>query len=934
MELNQEQKQAVEHVDGPMLIIAGAGTGKTRVITSRILNLISTGAAGANEILALTFTEKASNEMTERIDESMPLSYEEICIKTFHGFCERVLRESGLEIGVDPGYKILTQVEQWFFFKKNLFKFDLNYYRPLGNPNSFIYALLGHFNKLKDELVEPDEYIGHAEKIEGEEGEKMLEVAKAYKKYQELMIEKNYLDFGDLIFYTLKLLSKRESVLKQYKERYKYILVDEFQDTNYSQYALVKLIAGDHRNLVVVGDDDQSIYKWRGASLSNILQFDNDFSGAKKVVLTENYRSAKSILDASYELVQNNNPDRLEARDGISKKLNSNRDGDEKVECHDFPTFLEEAEFIASEIKKLQSSGTNFGDIAILVRANQQAHPFIDALKAHKIPYQVKDPRGLLMLDEIKDLISITRFLANPYDDISVMRILKMEVFDIKMAEILKLLNSKSNDHLINAIRCDVDTDNLSIPGAEEGLKKISDLLEHMIDFSKHASIGEVFNEFLQKSGYLDLLVGQDRFEEMYHINQFAKQVSKFEKDHDNKSAIDFVDYLNLLEESNSVMPSDFTYERDCVQILTVHGSKGLEFDAVFVVSAVKNRFPSTRRSDTFDIPVELTKEILPEGDHHIQEERRLFYVALTRARIRLYVTYSKQYEGSRVWKRSPFVDEIADVDGVEFFEHEASADALERLRDYKKPSEPIFELPEFKVSRLSYSQLDTFDSCPLKYNYRYLLKVPVSSGHAANFGTSIHETLNSFYRLLKKGEDISFDLMKNLYEKNWIAHGYDSMEHETERRAKGLEMLEVFYKKNSEPWILPAYLERPFNLKLGDYWFMGRIDRIDKLSDGTYEIIDYKTGKLKDNLKLKGNLQLALYAMAVQDIFKISVSKVSLYYLENNEKVSVGLDDLNLGSVQAKIEELVAKMEASDFAPTPGFHCSFCDFKLICPAA
>ncbi|PIR54734.1 hypothetical protein COU74_03205 [Candidatus Peregrinibacteria bacterium CG10_big_fil_rev_8_21_14_0_10_36_19] len=934
MDLNESQNQAVNHVEGPLLIIAGAGTGKTRVITSRILQLISTGKARTTEILALTFTEKAASEMAERIDEGMPLSYEEICVKTFHGFCDGILRESGSEIGLDPGYKLLDDVEKWLFFKKNLFKFELNYYRPLGNPNSFINDLLKHFGRLKEELIEPDEYIEYAKKLDGEEGEKTLELANAYKKYFEVMIEKNYLDFSDLIFYTLRLFSRRESVLKKYRERFKFVMVDEFQDTNYSQYALVKMITAESENLVVVGDDDQSIYKWRGASLSNILQFENDFKNLKKVVLTDNYRSCQEVLDASYSLIQNNNPDRLESRSGISKKLRATRDESGCVECHSFPTYLEEANFVAEQIKELHEKGVNYGSMAILSRSNQHVHPIIDALKPLNIPYQVKDSKGILMLEEIKDLVSVARALANPYDDISVLRILKMDVFAVPMSDILKLLNSGSNTHIINALRKGVDVDNLSIPGTEEGIKKISDLLEHLIEFSKKSSIGEVFNEFLRESGYLDYMVEKDMFEEMYHVNQFAKQVSRFEKDHEEKSVIDFVEYLNLLEESNSVMASDFNYDRDSVQILSVHSSKGLEFDAVFVISAVDHRFPGTNRSEKFEIPVELSKEIVPEGDVHRQEERRLFYVAITRARSNLYITMSKKYEGNKVWKVSPFVKEILEVDGVKMIEHEESIDVVDNLRKFKKPAEPIFELPKYNLSRLSHSKIETFNTCPLKFNYQYLLNIPVSQGHAANFGNSIHGTLHDFYKVLKSSQAVSIELMKELYEKNWLPHGYDSLEHAAERKKKGWEQLEEFYKTNSDPWIKPAYLERPFSIKLNDNWFTGRVDRIDKLSDGTYEVIDYKTGRLKDDLKLKGNTQLALYVIAAQEVFNLRVSKASLYYLEDNKKISISVEELDVPKARVKILETVSKIRESDFAPTPGFPCSFCDFRLICPAA
>ena len=924
MEFNKEQKQAINHTKGPLLIIAGAGTGKTRVITSKILDLIESGAAKPAEVLALTFTEKASNEMVERVDEHLPLGYEELCIKTFHSFSEQILREYGIEIGIDSGYKILDQVDQWFFFKQNLYLFELDYYRPLGNPNKFIYDLLNHFNKVKDELITPNEYIKYAEALEDEEKEKMLEVAQAYKRYQNLMLKNNYFDFADLSFYASYLLNKRKAVLKAYQERYKYILVDEFQDTNYAQFELVSLLAAGHENITVVGDDDQSIYKWRGASLSNILKFEEDFAKHKKIVLTENYRNPDSIIKSSYKLIQNNNPDRLEVRANVDKNLKCNNPHKNPVEVHHFPSFIQEAEFVAEKIEALRKEKVALNEIAILVRSNHLTTPFTDEFKYRDIPYQIKNPKGLLKFEEIKDLIAVVNFLANPYDDVALLRILKMDIFDIEMDEILRLLNNANNKHLYSIIK-----------GTESPFQKVYELLSELVEFSKKNPIGLVLNEFIQKSGYLDALISNNRFEEMENINQFAGQISKFEKDHEQVSAIDFNNYLTLLYEANSTLKSDGLPDKNAVQILTAHGAKGLQFDHVFIVNAVSQRFPTSKRRESLPIPTELTKEIFPEGDFHIQEERRLFYVAMTRAKKNLFITYSDLYEGNKKWKVSPFIEELMIQDLVVLKDHKEEKDAIKKLKEFKTPKDSSFKLPEFNPDqKLSYSQLGTFKTCPLKYNYQYLMRVPVPQSHAANFGTSVHNTLKEFYKILKIKGTADFKLMKEIYLKNWISYGYESAEHELLRRNKGLEVLENFYKENSDPWVLPAFLEKPFNIKIEGHWLSGRIDRIDELEDGTYEVIDYKTGRIPSTVSLKKDLQLSLYHLACSKILGLKVSKLSLYYLEDNEKLTTSRSEDDLAGIEKEITDLIEEMKASPFHSAPGFLCRFCDFRLICPDA
>jgi len=323
--LNNEQKKAVEHTGSPLLIIAGAGTGKTTVITQKIGWLIERGLAKSDEILALTFTEKAAGEMAERADMLLPYGYFDLWIMTFHGFCEKVLQQHGLDIGLPTNFKLLNEFGQWALIKKNLEKFDLDYYRPLGNQTKFISALLQHFSRAKDEDISPADYLKYAEglqenmdtmlsgkEIAEQEIARINEVANAYHVYQQLLLDNSALDFGDLINYTLRLFRERPAILAKFQKQFKYVLVDEFQDTNWNQYKLIKMLKPTGDNLTAVCDDDQSVYRFRGASMSNVLQFRKDYPNSESVVLKENYRNAQNILDLTYDFIQLNNPNRLE----------------------------------------------------------------------------------------------------------------------------------------------------------------------------------------------------------------------------------------------------------------------------------------------------------------------------------------------------------------------------------------------------------------------------------------------------------------------------------------------------------------------------------------------------------------------------------------------------------------------------------------------
>ena len=373
-DLNSEQRQTVTTTKGPLLIIAGAGTGKTAVIARRIAYIIEKKLAKPSEILALTFTDKAAGEMEERVDILVPYGFIDTWISTFHAFGDRILRENAFEIGLSPDFKIFSRPQQVMFFQQNLFRIPLDYWRPLSNPTKFISAILSFFSRLKDENITPKEFLRYvksqksrqsrgspkAAKVKSKEEriefQKYQELAGAFESYERFKDEAGFLDFGDQVVKTIELFQKRPKILKKYQDQFKYILVDEYQDTNFAQNELANILAAKHKNICVCGDDDQSIYRFRGAAIANILEFKQKYPRAKQVVLTQNYRSFQAILDNAYRLIRHNDPDRLEVRNNIVKKLKSIKKEYGKPPGEIFAdTISEEADLVAEEIEKLMA---------------------------------------------------------------------------------------------------------------------------------------------------------------------------------------------------------------------------------------------------------------------------------------------------------------------------------------------------------------------------------------------------------------------------------------------------------------------------------------------------------------------------------------------------------------------------------------------------
>lgn len=953
MELNDEQKEAVEYGDGPLLIIAGAGTGKTTVITQRIVYLISSKKARPEEILALTFTEKAASEMEERVDILLPYGYSDVWISTFHSFGDRILRENALELGLTPDFRVLSRPEQAIFFKEHIFDFPLSYYRPLGNPTKHIEAILKVISRAKDEDITPEEYLNYAEGLKNEaslkedkeleeSALKQREIALTYKKYQELMVREGFIDFGDQVNLTLKLFRDHPSILRKYQERFRYILVDEFQDTNYAQFELLRVLAERNRNITVVGDDDQSIYKFRGAAISNILNFMNYYPDAKQIVLTKNYRSGQCLLDSAYRLIQHNNPDRLEVKNRIMKRLSALEEGLPISFLH-YDTVSNEADGVAKLIEEKVASGCRYKDIAILVRSNNDADPFLRSLNMKGIPFRFTGNRGLYTRPEVKLLISFLKAISRFDDSISLYHLASSELYGLKGYDLILCMNrasrrNQSLHYIFSHLNEIPELEEVSIEG-KATIQKIIQDIERYVELSKNLPTGQLLYTFLTESGYL-LRLAQDGSpkadEKIQNIARFFEIVKNFGYIATLDRVPQFVDHLDLLiEAGDDPAAAEADLDAEAVQVMTIHKAKGLEFLVVFMVGLVERKFPTDRRSDPIELPEPLIKEILPTGNFHMEEERRLFYVGMTRAKKELYLTSAKDYGGQRARKLSKFVREALDLPDTA--ERVLKTSPLEALKGFLPRSEEAISehLHEDGVLPLSPYQIDDFRTCPLKYKYIHVLRVPILQHHTVIYGMAIHEAIMEYNKRRLAGRDVVEDDIIKVFEGAWRSEGFLTREHEEKRFEAGKEALRRFLR-NEEGKEPPTHIEKEFGFLLENILVRGRWDRVD-IKNGETIIIDYKTSdvyKEEDaHRKAKESLQLSIYALAYRERFGKIPDRLELRFIESGLVGITVKKEKDMAETIEIIKEVAERIRKRDFAARPTYMaCGYCAYQGICP--
>ncbi|HSL98384.1 MAG TPA: ATP-dependent helicase, partial [Candidatus Deferrimicrobiaceae bacterium] len=615
--LNAEQRRAVTHGEGPLLVVAGAGTGKTQVITRRIAWLIATRRARPSEILALTFTDKAAEEMQLRVDQLVPYGYADTAISTFHAFGDRLIREFAFELGLSPDVRVLSRPEVVVFLRERLFELALEAYRPLGDPTRFLGALAALFARARDEDVSPERYLAHAQQLEtrvaelaalaeanpretndeavaaaAEEARRQGELAGAYGRYTELLRAAGAIDFGDQVSLALRLLRDSPATRLAVQGRYRYILVDEFQDTNRAQSELVALLAERHRNVTVVGDDDQSIYRFRGAAISNILEFRERYRGARTVVLRRNYRSLPPVLDAARRLIQFNDPDRLEVRVGISKRLLPERTDSAAAPVRQmaFATSAEEADWITGEIARRVAAGARPRDHAILVRANADGDPILRALNVAALPWRFSGTSGLYARPEVRLLLALLRAVADPGSSVDVYALAASERYAVPAEDLATVAGAARRRHrsifeVVEELLADPTMLRVGDAG-RRALGRLAADLRRYRDLAQRRPAGEVLYAFLRDTGWLASLATGDSVaaeEALANIARFFEIVRAQSLLLADDRAVFLARHLGTLIVAGDDPPTaDPDPDVDAVQVMTVHKAKGLEFPVVF----------------------------------------------------------------------------------------------------------------------------------------------------------------------------------------------------------------------------------------------------------------------------------------------------------------------------------------------------------------
>jgi DNA helicase-2/ATP-dependent DNA helicase PcrA len=959
--LNQGQREAVTHDTGPLLIVAGAGTGKTTVITRRIAYLIAQGKARPEEILALTFTDKAAAEMEARVDELVPYGYADVEIATFHAFGDSLLRGHSLELGLRNDFKVLSRAEQVIFLRDRLFELPLARYRPLGDPTRHLQAIITLISRCKDEDISPDDYVACAARLReaaaaapddqdvNDRAGAQTELAAVYAAYQALMLREGHIDFGDQIVLALRLLRERPHVLSFYQRRFKYVLVDEFQDTNYAQFELVKLLAARHKNVAVVADDDQSIYKWRGAAISNVLGFLEHYAGARQVVLTENFRSHQGILDAAYRLIQHNNPDRLEVKSGIVKHLSAVRElaGPEPHHWH-YETATQEADQVAATIRERVEQGTwKLSDVAILVRSNDDADPFLRSLNLRAIPWTFSGNAGLYGRPEVRLLLAFLRAVAHPDDSVSLHYLASSDLYGVPIVDLTRCATHADRKHrwLFDVLKGAETIPELAVELSEEAKLAIrhlvSDLVRYM-ELGREMPTGELLYQFLVDSGWLARMskaaTARDEAE-VQNISKFFRRILDASKALKYDNIREFVKHLDaLIDAGEDPAVAEADVETPAVRVLTVHKAKGLEFPVVFLVHLVQGRFPTPKRRDALELPVELVKDLLPTGDFHAQEERRLFYVGMTRARRELILTSARDYGGARERKVSLFVLEALDLpkDAARPFK----AKAVEELEGFAPPPAPagdaLAPMAADEELLLSHKQVDDYQTCPLKYRYVHLLRVPILRHHTVVYGSTIHAVVEFYLKRRVEGNYTSLEDLLAEYEKKLLNQGFLTWEHQEARKLAGREALTRFWHQEEAEGVKPTHIEKDFAFSVGPNRVRGRFDRVDEDLLGA-TVIDYKTSevtKQRDaDRRVATSLQLKMYALAWREMTGRLPQRVELRFIESHVTGSHTPTDADAEAAVDAVRAAADGIRARRFDATPSHQaCRYCAYSQICP--
>ena len=905
--LDVEQRAAAAIGHGPVRVVAGAGTGKTAVIAERFRRLVKAGAS-PESILVMTFTDRAAAEMRARIEDLTGAVAS--AVGTFHAITLSWLRADGRAVGVPPGFRIITGADRWILARELMWELGDLALTGDERPDDLVASALQMLERLKQELVPLERLERWATVADDQERADLMKACvRLFRAYEGACRKGKLLDFEDLLALSVKMFEKRPAVLDTYRGRYPHVLVDEYQDLNLAQERLVELIAGG-RLPFVVGDDDQSIYRFRGASRASLERFLSTFGAAQTVTLGRNHRSSRRIVSVASALI-GNNPARL------PKELRSTLAGT-KVQIWACPDGETEADAIAGEAARLISSGTAPDAIAVLCRTNAIARPIAAALAARGLPHVLIGGHGFNDRPEIKDVIALLRVLRDPGDVVALARAVTRPPVSLEPESALAALRDRNGLAPLEAL---------------EGWAPASSFARLLIELSavsKVLDVRDLFFELMNKTRYLDALSSaleaSEAARSVANVSRFAELIAEFCELSDDRSLEAYMRHLDLvLLSQEDERSSDVEGLNEAVHVMTIHQAKGLEFDAVFVPGLVEGRLPQSGRSPRFELPAAVLEPLVRGREDVIAEERRLLYVAMTRAKRFLYLTRASHYEGGRRWRDSRFLEEV----------RAAGRRALVP-RDIVscRPSSPV-ALPASGEGEhslvLSYSSISAYRDCPRQYWYRHVQRLPAVQSAEAVQGVIVHETLRRAGEARRNGADVTAELLRSLHREVWNATSFPDPRRAATFERNGAAQLEA-YRRSGGLDGTPVHLEEPFNVAVDGWMLNGVVDRIDRTPDA-WRIIDYKTGRHVP--RGRRDLQVALYALGATSALKLNPVELEIVYLASGESVRIDHAGALVTEAARQGTEVADAVRSGRFDARPDRRrCRLCPYRLVCAEA
>jgi DNA helicase-2/ATP-dependent DNA helicase PcrA len=959
---DDRQREAIEHTRGPMVVVAGAGTGKTSVLIHRIARLVREGHAKPEQILALTYTVEAARQMRDKV---RALLGQEIHSATFHDYCY------GLLARAEKKFDVLDDKDLWIFLRKRIHELHLQHYVRAANVAKFLSELLNFLSRCHDELVTPEKYAEYVARLARGEVQvhrvakskeqlgdaevigRCQEISRVFATTEAWLREKNLGTFSHMITRAHDLLTSNENVLAAERARYPFILVDEFQDANFAQIKILSTIAGSDANIFGVGDPDQAIYRFRGASSAAFHLFRRNFPQTKLVVLGKNRRSITPILQCAFAVVDKNPPVfSAKERDSLSYQrvpLESAREEDAKREGKSLPHFSVEAisfnrkEAEAPDVVRLieeikRHSKCKWKDFAVLYRSHIHRDETVQELAEHQIPYTIEN-MDVSDTAEVRDLFACADVVVDMGSDASLFRVAALPQFNVDPGELRSALRALAKDSK-EGPTVPLSSILHKVPGGRA-----------VIDAVQRAR-AEVVQKQAKTRAALQLIGKQFGLDLSCPALQAAL---KFANDWENKATTEtgelgeWIEYLGYFREAGGVIPMAAKENEDAVHLITAHGAKGLEFSHVFILRATGGSFPTGYRESLVEFPKELRDpDSAAAGDDrilHDQEERRLFYVTMTRAKDSLHI-YGKQGIGRdktpagymREMVANPALQPWLSLRSALPSQPELIEIAAGMDESYLESSKLAawLELPAIEglEARLSASAVETYETCPLQFKFEREWKLSRQLHAAVQYGAAVHRVLRTYYDSVRLGRPKNDEELIQLFCEDLADCKIEEAYQHDLYLKQGISQLREFLKSaHAHPFPETLHTEEWFDIQMGATKVAGRIDRMDRASDGTVRIVDYKTGKARPQEDADESLQLSIYAIAAREKWGYQVGEVVFHNLEGNVEVVSRRTDFQLEQARERVRDAAQHIAEGNFNPKVGFHCTFCAFRGLCPA-